>query len=134
MVVERPGANRFVLISKCDWVFHVAVGRPRTRTTLSVVRTFDKLCAAALAVLENGQRMHRELEVIDPMLALSRTSSDSASARSRSARPRRCCSALLNGVVEVLAAVVAPYTLPEAASLSAVSTYVVPRARTTPLV
>ena len=77
---------------------------------MSVVRTFDKLRVAAVAVLENGQRMNKELEVVDPMLALSRTSSNSASARSRSARPRRSCAALLLGVVEVLAADVAPYT------------------------
>ena len=78
--------------------------------------------------------MHRELEVVDPMLALSRTSSDSASARSRAARPRRFCAALLLGVAKVLAADVAPYILPDAASLSTISTYAVPRARTTPLV
>ena len=37
-------------------------------------------------------------------------------------------------MVEVLAADVAPYTLPEAGSLATISVYVVLRARTTPLV
>ena len=132
--VERQGLNRFVLISKCDWVFHAVVGRSRSRTALSAVRTFEKLRVVALAVLEMERRRNEELEVADPMLALSRTPSSSACARSRSARPRRCCAALAPAVVEVLAADVAPYTLPEAGSLTTISVYVVPRARTTPLV
>ena len=102
--------NRFVAVSKCDGVFHVAVGRPRSRAALSVVRTFDKLRAAALAVLDNEQRMNRELEVVDTMLALSRTASDSASARSRSAKVAALLRRIVLGVVNVLAADVAPYT------------------------
>ena len=88
VVVERQGLNRFVLVLMRDWVFHAAVGRSRSRTALSVVRTFEKLRVAALAVLEKGQRMNKELEVVDPMLALARTSSESACALSLSARPR----------------------------------------------
>ena len=123
-----------MLISKCDWVFHAAVGRSRSRTALSVVRTFEKLHVAALAALEMERRGNEELEVADPMLALSRTFSSSACARSRSARPRRCCAALALAVVEVLAADVVAYALPEAGSLTTISVYAVPRARTTPLV
>ena len=134
VVVERQGLHRFVLMSKCDWVFHVATGYSRPRTAISVARTFDRLRVAAVAILENGQRMSKEVEVVDPMLALSRASCDSASARSRSARPRQSCAALLLGVVDVLAADVAPFTLAEAAILSTISVYVVHRARTTPYV
>ena len=43
-----------------------------------MVRTFDKLRAAALAVLENGQRTNNEPQAVDPKLALLRTSLDSA--------------------------------------------------------
>ena len=54
--------------------------RPVLWTALPVVRTFDKLLAAALAVLENGQRTNNEPQAVDPML-VSRTSLASACAR-----------------------------------------------------
>ena len=60
--VERQGLNRFVLISKCDWVFRAAVGRSRSRTAVSAVRTFEKLRVAALAALEMERRRNEELE------------------------------------------------------------------------